>query len=46
MINIPENATFSTQINLDGKTIADASAPYLDVINADKLVSAEKGYAR
>lgn len=45
MINIPDNATFSTSINLDGRTIADATAPYLDVLNADRVADAERGVA-
>lgn len=37
IINIPENATFSVPVNVDGQTIANVAAPYLDVISGDKM---------
>lgn len=37
MINIPDNATFNVPVNIDGQTVANVTAPYLDVINGEKM---------
>ena len=43
IINIPENATFTVPVDVDGETIANVTAPYLDVINANNVNYANKG---
>ena len=45
VINIPENATFTVPVNVDGETIANVTAPYLDVINAKNTDLSNKGVA-
>jgi hypothetical protein len=45
VINIPENATFTVPVNVDGETIANVTAPYLDVINAKNTDLDSKGVA-
>jgi hypothetical protein len=45
VINIPENATFTVPVNVDGETIANVTAPYLDVINAKNTDLSTKGVA-
>ena len=37
IINIPDNATFTVPVNVDGQTIANVAAPYLDVISGEKM---------
>lgn len=37
IINIPDNATFTVPVTVDGETIANVTAPYLDVINGEKM---------
>ena len=43
IINIPENATFTVPVDVDGETIANVTAPYLDVINANNVNYSNKG---
>lgn len=43
MINIPDNATFNMPVYIDGEEVANATAPYLDVINGGKLDLANGG---
>lgn len=43
VINIPENATFTVPVTVDGETIAEVTAPYLDVINANNIDMTNKG---
>lgn len=43
MINIPENATFNIPVIVDGQAMATATAPYLDVINGEKMELERKG---
>lgn len=45
IINIPENATFTVPVNVDGQTMAEVTAPYLDVINAKNTDLDSKGVA-
>lgn len=45
IINIPENATFTVPVTVDGQAMAEVTAPYLDVINAKNTELSTKGVA-